>query len=228
MKGRNTARPEPADGSSSPSAKDAAVRIVSLELGGAGGERIRVRLSDGSFFIVHAETAAREGIRADAELDAEKIASLESASEILFARSSALSYLSRSPHTRKGLSLKLRKKGYGAAAVRLAVERMAELGYLDDASFAALMVRARLDAGREGRKAVLRDLLRRGVPRPLADAAVEDGYPEEAELDKARELVRGLPARKAAARLQARGFRSRTIGRILRELGGPGTEEAGE
>jgi SOS response regulatory protein OraA/RecX len=74
-------------------------------------------LSDGSSFLIHAEIAAREGIRAERELDSGEIESLVSRSELIFARQKALSLLSRSAHTRKGLELKLKKRGYGARAV---------------------------------------------------------------------------------------------------------------
>jgi SOS response regulatory protein OraA/RecX len=225
LKGRNTVKPEPAEGSSSPNGRELQAKIVSLELGGAGGERVRVRLSDGSFFIIHAEIAAREGIRADREVTEEEIASLQASSEIIFARRSALAFLSRAPHTRKGLAMKLKKKGFGAEAIRLAADRMAELGYLDDRSFAANWVRARLDSGREGWKALLKGLIQRGVPRGIADQIVSDACTDEVELEKARALVEGLSPKKTAARLIARGFRSRTIGRILRDRGG---QEIGE
>jgi regulatory protein len=184
-----------------------------------------VRLSDGSFFILHAEIAAREGIRADRGLMEKEIVSLQSASEIVFARQSALAYLSRAPQTRKGLALKLRKKSFTAAAVRLAVDRMAELGYLDDRSFARNWVRMRLDSRQEGWKALLKGLVQRGVPREIADGVVSEECTEEVELEKARALAAGLPPKKAAARLTARGFRSRTIGRVLRDRGGPASGE---
>jgi regulatory protein len=173
--------------------------------------------------MLHAEIAAREGVRADRELTEEEIAALKSSSEIIFARRNALALLSRAPQTRKGLILKLRKKGYGAEAVRLAADRMAELGYLDDGSFAVNWVRVRLDSGREGWNALLKGLVQRGVPRALADAAVSEICTDEVELEKARALTEGLSPRKTAARLMSRGFRSRTIGRVLRERGGQGS-----
>jgi regulatory protein len=187
-----------------------------------------VRLSDGSFFIAHAEVAARESLRADRELSAEEVSSCKAASEIVFARQAALALLSRAPHTRKGLILKLRKKTFGAEAVRLAVERMSELGYLNDRAFAENWARARLESKGEGWMALLKGLIQRGVPRDVADSVVSEACTPEVELEKARALAEGLPPKKAAVRLTARGFRSRTIGRILRERGAQGTEEGGE
>jgi regulatory protein len=203
------------------------LRVVSLELKGAGGETVRVHLSDGSSFMVHGEIAEREAIRADRELTADEIASLKTRSEIVFARQGALNLLSRSPQTRKGLLQKLRLRGFSEDAARCAVSRMIELGYIDDRSYAESWVSARLDSRAEGWKALSKGLVQRGVPRAVADEVVSRLCTDEVELEKARRLVSGLPPRKAAARLTARGFRSRTIGRALREHRGPDPEDDG-
>jgi regulatory protein len=177
---------------------------------------VRMRLSDGSCFLVHAEIVAREGIRAERGLVPGELKSLVSRSEAIFARQSALVLLSRRAHTRKGLELKLRKRGYGARAVAQAIRRMIELGYLDDRSFAESWVRSRMDSRREGWKALFKGLLQRGVERSVAGEAVSEICTDEAELQKAIAVARGFPPKKAAARLAARGFRSRTIARALR------------
>ncbi len=187
-----------------------------------------MHLSDGSSFIVHGALALREGISTDRELAPREISSLRSRSESLFARQSALSLLSRAAHTRKGLALKLAKRGFGAAAVRRAVARMVELGYLDDRSFAEQWARSRMDGRREGWKALYRGLVSRGVPRGLAAETATEVCTEEAELAAARAVAEGLAPRKAASRLTARGFRSRTIGRVLREIGGQAPPAEGE
>jgi regulatory protein len=187
---------------------------------GAGGGIVRVHLSDGSSFVLHGALVLREGISADRELTPREISSLQSRSEMLFARQSALSLLSRAAHTRRGLALKLQKRGFGARAVQKAVARMAELGYLDDRSFAELWARRRMDSRREGWKALFKGLVRNGVPRELAAETATQVCTDEAELAAAREVAGELPPKKAVSRLTARGFRSRTIARVLREIGG--------
>ncbi len=201
---------------------------MSLEVKGAGGGIVRVHLSDGSSFLVHGVLALREGISADRELTSREVSALQSRSEILFARQSALSLLSRSAHTRKGLAVKLRKRGFGVTAVRRAIARMAELGYLDDRSFAEGWARSRMDSRREGWKALYKGLVRHGVARELAAETATQVCTEEAELAAARLVADGLAPRKAVSRLTARGFRSRTIARVLREIGGRAPAGEGE
>jgi regulatory protein len=200
--------------------------VVSIEIKGAAGEAGRIHLSDGSFFVLHAEIIAREGISAGTPMDPARLADLLSRSEMVFARSRALSLLSRAAHSRRELARKLGARGFGPEAVRQAIARMSELGYLDDRAFAEGWVRSRMAARREGWKALYRGLLRKGITRALAEEVTEASCPFEEELENARLLATGLEPRRVIRLLSARGFRSRTIARVLRDL--KGTDRGGE
>lgn len=177
-----------------------------------------IRLSDGSFFVLHAEVQARAAIRSGDELSAERVEQLLAESELVFARQKALSLLARAPQTRRGLARKLASRGFSDAAVRAAVARAAELGYLDDAAFAENWIRSRLAGRAEGFKALSRGLMQRGVPREAAERAVAAALSDEDELAGAGRAAGALTGPAAARRLAARGFRARTIARYLRSI----------
>jgi len=179
---------------------------------------VRIHLADGSFFVLHAEVHAREGIRAGDSLESGRVDSLCAASELVFARQKALALLSRAAQSRRGLAQKLRARGFSPAAVSAALARMAELGYLDDLSFAENWVRSRLSARRDGLKALYKGLLLKGVSRETAETAVAGLCSDEVEMENARRIAGGLSAQAAVRKLVARGFRSRTISRLLKEL----------
>jgi regulatory protein len=179
-----------------------------------------VRFSDGSFFVAPMEIVATEALSTGADLDDDRLESLRFRSQLALARSRALSLLSRSAQTRRGLARKLEARGFGPQAVRAAIARMAELGYLDDRAFALDWARARIAGKAQGWKAVYQGLIARGVPRSIAEEAATEVCPDETELEMARRVAGGLPARTAASRLAARGFRTRTIARVLRESAG--------
>ena len=191
--------------------------VVSIELKGATGEAVRIHLSDGSFFILHAEVFAREGISTGTALDPEKTADLLSRSERVFARLRALSLLSRAAHSRKGLERKLASRGFSAEAIRYAVGRVSELGYLDDKAFAESWVRSRMAGGKTGWNALYKGLLGKGVVRATAEEVVSALCSFEDEVESARQVSEGLSAAAAIRKLAGRGFRSRTISRVLRE-----------
>lgn len=185
---------------------------------------VRIHLSDGSFFLLHAEVFAREGLSAGAVLDTETRTRLLALSERVRARVQALRLLARAAHTRRGLARKLAARGFGAEAIRSALARMSALGYLDDRSFAESWMRSRLSTGKDGGTALYRGLLARGVARPLAEEVVRDMYSHELEISHARRLAAGLSRSAAIRRLAVRGFRSRAIAAVIREIPGTGHE----
>jgi regulatory protein len=195
-----------------------AFEVVSVELKGAAGEMVRIHLSDGSFFVLHAEVFARCGLQAGSALDAETRTRLVTRSDWVRARVQALRLLSRAAQTRRGLARKLAVRGFEPPAIRYALLRMTELGYLDDRVFAESWVRLRLSAGKDGGIALYRGLLARGVPRPVAEGVVSDAYTLEEEIQNGRRLVEGLSRSTAIRKMTGRGFRSRAIAAVIREI----------
>ena len=84
------------------------------------------------------------------------------------AKERALAMLDRRDYSRAELLKKLREKGEDAAEAEAAVERLVELGFVDDTRYAPLVVR-RCAAKGYGPQRVRQELLRRGIPRELWD-----------------------------------------------------------
>lgn len=102
--------------------------------------------------------------------------------------------LARRAHSQWELRRKLRMKGFGAEAVDAAMTRLAELGYLDDSSFARGLVQRR--GALRGPRALSAELAARGVDRADADAAVA-AFDTQAQVASATRLAERLYARKA-------------------------------
>jgi len=137
----------------------------------------------------------------------------------------ALRALSRRALSRREVAERLERKGFGAAAVRAEVARLAAAGLLDDAELARAVARAQLADGR-GRRAVELTLRRRGVGRETAGEALagiaeedESGALAHALARAARKYpgFRRLPIqrRKVIRYLLARGFGVAAVGRAL-------------
>jgi len=185
---------------------------------------VRIHLSDGSFFALHAEVFASAGLWAGAVIEPDAIVRLTTRSERARARIAALRLLSRSAHTRSGLARKLAARGFDRPAIRSALARMVELGYCDDRAFAESWMRLRLSGGKNGALALYRGLVARGVAKPLAQEVVSAMYPHEDEVRDARGLTAGLSRAAAIRRLAGRGFRSRAIAAVIRAIPGTGRE----
>lgn len=199
-----------------------------MELKGAAGEMVRIHLSDGSFFVLHAEIFARTRLSTGITVSAQEVSDLTARSERVRARIAALRLLSRAAHTRRGLARKLTARGFDRPAIRFALARMVELGYCDDRQFAETWMRLRLPGGKHGAVALYRGLLARGVSKPLAQEVINELYPHAEEVRDARRLARGLSREAAIRRLRGRGFRARAIAEAIREIPRTGRQPRGD
>lgn len=87
------------------------------------------------------------------------------------AKERALAMLDRRDYSRAELLRKLREKGEDETEAAEAVDRLVELGFVDDARYAPIIVR-RCAAKGYGPQRVRQELLRRGIPRELWDEAM--------------------------------------------------------
>ena len=83
---------------------------------------------------------------------------------------------------------RLRRYGYAAETVEVVVERLEELGYLDDEEFARTAAREK--SRKHGPRRIMADLRRGGVDEETAREAVEAQFSPGSELEAAREAAR--------------------------------------
>ena len=101
--------------------------------------------------------------------------------------------LARRAHSRVELLLKLTRRGYEGGAIRAALRRLQELGYLDDQAFARSFVRRRGSV--RGPRALSSELAARGVDRTEVDTALAD-FGEAEQVVAATRIAERLYARK--------------------------------
>ena len=122
------------------------------------------------------------------------------------AKERALAMLDRRDYSRAELLKKLVEKGEDEMEAAAAVERLAELGFVDDARYAPIIVRHYAAKG-YGPQRVRQELQRRGIPKELWDEAMElmpeqddtidrllrsrlkSEFPDRAELKKAQDFL---------------------------------------
>ncbi|HWC29406.1 MAG TPA: regulatory protein RecX [Dehalococcoidia bacterium] len=166
------------------------------------------------------------------ELEHERRQELEAEDQRLGAVESALRLLAMGPRSEHDLRERLtRRRGFRREAVDHAVQRMRDLGYLNDAAFARLWVESRQSSTPRSKRALAFELSRRGVDREQLDAALESVSDADAAYDAAQRRLRSLRGldrqtfeRRLGNFLNSRGFsygvaRS-TIQRCWTELDG--------
>ncbi len=124
-------------------------------------------------------------------------------------------------------------QGLDAADVEVVVGRLVRLGYLDDARLAEQLVHTGVERKSQGRGALAQTLAQRGIPREIADAALDGAGDDEAEraLEVARAKVRSVRGlerdvalRRLAGQLSRRGFGAYALDaarRAIDELSAP-------
>lgn len=136
----------------------------------------------------------------------------------------ALDLLTRKPQSRKELERELKEWGAGEAESAALCDRMEELGYLNDASYAAQVVRYYSAKG-FGEKKLRDELYRRGIPREMWDDALEQAQDPAEAIDAfvAKKLAgKDLDRKqlqKVSAALARRGYSWSDINDALRRYG---------
>ncbi len=114
--------------------------------------------------------------------------------------------------SRRELDDRLARAGVPEPARRKALERLEQVGYLDDRRFAAARARALAERG-YGDEAIRHDLAGHGIEPETVETAVAELAPE---VERAHRLAARLgPGGRLAARLQRKGFDVETVESVL-------------
>lgn len=97
------------------------------------------------------------------------------------ARTIILRKLAAGPKTRHQLRGALEVAQLPAECIDQMLDRYTELGLIDDAEYASVLVRSKLRSAHHSRRALRQDLAKVGIARELADAAVNAVTAEEEE-----------------------------------------------
>jgi regulatory protein len=146
-----------------------------------------------------------------------------------------LRYLAGRAHSRLELRRKLGRKGFEEDEVEAALDRLTELGYLDDEAFARALVRRR--SASRGPSALAAELGSKGISREGVSAALAD-LDQSAQLEAATRLAERLYAEKPVpgykemldrigAKLLRRGYSGSVAREACRAVFAGASERAG-
>jgi regulatory protein len=145
------------------------------------------------------------------------------------ARLAAFDLLARKSWSGRELTRRLRRRGAPAEIAQAVVTDLTTRGYVDDQAFARWWAEARARGRRVGSRRLRQELLAKGIPREMTDAAIAAAFEEVGEADRALEaarrrlpgLLRGKGERAAtrlADYLLRRGYPAQAVRRAVRTL----------
>ena len=168
-------------------------------------------LEDGSILRVGENEVIGFALYTGKELTEEEAEALLASARRSGLKEKALNLLTRKPQSRRELERKLGEWEASEEECAAICDRMEELGYLNDASYAAMVVRHYSNKG-FGEKKLRDELYRRGIPRDLWDEALAQAQDPSDAIDAfvAKKLAGKRPDRKelqkVSAALARRGY----------------------
>ena len=155
------------------------MRIERLEASKHKRGRVLVFLEDGACLKITEQELLDFGLRAGDELDETTLARLKEAAGVSNVKATAADLIGKRAMSRASLEKKLKEKGASEAEARYAAEWLEAIGAINDADYAALLVRHCADLG-YGPARTREKLYEKGVPRELWDEAL-DQLPDNGE-----------------------------------------------
>ena len=188
---------------------------------------IALRLDGMAWLRVEPEALGELGVAEGDEIDDPRRTSVEEALARVRARLFVVRSLAMKMQSAAEIEKKLAARDVPPQVARQAIERVKGYGYIDDASLAGQLARG-MQARGYGRRRAEQKLRTRGLPRALADTALDEAYGDRDEVALAREalgrraVVDDADRRRAVAFLARRGFSAGAAWRSVRDAADEG------
>ena len=148
-------------------------RIERIEASKHKRGRVLVFLEGGELLKITEQELLDFGLRKGDELEEETLSRLKKAAGVSDVKSTAAELIGKKAMSRASLERKLRENGASEAEARYAGEWLEAIGAIDDAAYAAALVRHCAAKG-YGPAKVREKLYEKGVPRELWEEAMEE------------------------------------------------------
>ena len=208
------------------------MRIERIERSKHKQERVLVYLEGGDLLRITESELLHFGLYVGLDIGPETVVQLHKCGARSETRVRAANMVSARPLSKRELARRLVQKGAAADDADAAVEYLENIGALDDAAFAAMLVR-HYSAQGFGTARLRDELYRRGVPRELWDAALAETPDIQETLARViASKTKGKPlnekdTKRLADTLLRRGFSWSEVRSALRSAGA-GLEDAND
>lgn len=128
--------------------------------------------ADGQFaFALFLETAVRAGLHKDMDLSGLDLSKIAEEDAEKYAMDSALTYIAYQMRSKKEVLDKLKQKDVAREIADSAIERLEEMGYLNDRNYAATYAEELKE--RMGKRGIRQKLFEKGVDREIIDETID-------------------------------------------------------
>lgn len=165
---------------------------------------------DGEFFCgIELITVMQNRLKVGDSILEERLNEILEESEKEQAMNKAVAYVSKGMHTAKQIERYLKTKKYPDFIIKQVIERLSEVGYIDDKSFASGYINGRKSV--KGARLLKAELKLKGVSESVIDEALDNFSEDEGAKNVARKFLSGKELSfenisKCYRRLLSKGF----------------------
>ncbi len=165
--------------------------VTDISVRGSGGRRERKVTIDGERTLtITEETFLRFGLFDGLAMDPERLQEMELADGVARAMTEAHRLIDHRMRTRRELAVKLRSRGRPEDVIKEVLDRLENVGLIDDGRFARLWIDERLRKRPVGLSLLRRELRHKGIDAEIVEAALEESASGEGETSRAYEALR--------------------------------------
>lgn len=147
---------------------------------------------DGAYFgALDEKTFLNSGLKTGDNLSSKLWEELFLKAENEAAFNKALSYISRLMRSKKQMIEYLKKKGYEENAIEYAIQKLQEYKYIDDESFASMILSHQVNVKHAGMMAVKNAMYKNGIDKKISEKIVLN-YDDIKQLENAKILAKKL------------------------------------
>lgn len=224
-RGYRKARPEP-----EPIPLDGSASITGIRSCPDDPARVSIRVNKQPVGRVLIETKATHRLEVGAPWTQELFDEIREELDRGNAYRAAVRILTKRAKSSGELRRKLREYKYESDAIEWSIERLIDLGVLNDEEYARMVVRSQLSRKPAGRRLLSGKLREKGIEQSIADRVLDEMLEDRDSLEDARKLAqqsarsisdrhdREVRVRRITGRLARRGFDFDVIRRVMDEL----------
>lgn len=224
-RGYRKARPEP-----EPIPLDGSASITGIRSCTDDPARVSIRVNKQPIGRILIETKARHRLEVGTSWTQELFDELREELDRGNAYRAAVRILAKRAKSSGELRRKLREYKYETDAIEWSIERLIDLGVLNDEEYARMVVRSQLSRKPAGRRLLSGKLREKGIEQSIADRVLDNMLEDRDALADARKLAqqaarsisdrhdREVRVRRITGRLARRGFDFDVIRRVMDEL----------
>ncbi len=200
-------------------------KVTGLKRGKSRAKRINVYIDDEFAISLAPETALKENIGVGRELDRAEIEALAEKDRRQRCFNAAVRFLGYRPRSESEMRQRLARHGFEETAIEKTLERLKELGYVNDDEFARYWVENRESFSPRGRRLTTMELKKKGLEADIIEKAVSGIDEADSAYRAAQSRVRRLEALdynafrlRLGQYLGRRGFNYATIKEITEKV----------